>query len=46
VFVERAELLGSVALALLGSHEAEIARARSNSAPLASGLKGSTQHLR
>ena len=35
VFVERAELLGSVALALLGSHEAEIARARSNSAPLA-----------
>src|SRR5947209_5411539 len=34
VVVERAELLGSVALALLGSHEAEVARAR-NSAPLA-----------
>src|SRR3989441_1736099 len=32
--VDRAELLGSVALALLGSHEAEVARAR-NSAPLA-----------
>src|SRR5207302_11425856 len=35
VFVERAELLGSVALALLGSHETSITRARSSSAPLA-----------